>query len=93
MTLLQCTLYISFLFLGTVLSQRQNLPDLASTPSKPIRAVVGDDINIDCVVSNRNNLTLLWKYVNGTSETLLAANEVVVSDDKRLSIIHQKGRF
>lgn len=40
------------------------------------------------MVKNRNNLTILWKYVNGTLETLLAANQVIVSDDKRLSVIH-----
>lgn len=48
---------------------------------------VGEDINIDCVIKNRNNLTVLWKYVNGSLETLLAANHVIVSDDKRLSVV------
>ncbi len=56
--------------------QRQNLPDLSETSSKPIRVQVGDDINIDCVVKNRNNLTILWKYVNGTQDTLISANMV-----------------
>ncbi|OTF70234.1 hypothetical protein BLA29_008576, partial [Euroglyphus maynei] len=71
-------------------AQRQNLPDLSETPTSPIRVNVGDDIDIDCVIKNRNNLTVLWKYLNGTSESLLAANQVIVSDDKRLSVIHHE---
>lgn len=42
------------------------------------------------MIKNRNNLTVLWKYINGTSESLLAANQVIVSDDKRLSVIHHE---
>nr|XP_046912345.1 Ig-like and fibronectin type-III domain-containing protein 1 isoform X1 [Dermatophagoides farinae] len=71
-------------------AQRQNLPDLSDTSTSPIRVNVGDDIDIDCVIKNRNNLTVLWKYINGTSESLLAANQVIVSDDKRLSVIHHE---
>lgn len=76
-----------YLFVISVTAQRQNLPDLSDTSNKPILAQVGEDINIDCVIKNRNNLTVLWKYVNGSVETLLAANHVIVSDDKRLSVI------
>lgn len=81
--------FIMCIPVAVTLAQRQNLPDLSETSSKPIRVSVGDDINIDCVVKNRNNLTILWKYVNGSVETLLAANQVIVSDDKRLAVIHE----
>ena len=85
--------FICFFFLTGADAQRQNLPDLSETSSKPIRVSVGDDLNIDCLIKNRNNLTILWKYVNGSMELLLAANQVIVSDDKRMSVIHESCKF
>lgn len=70
-------------------AQPQNLPDLSDTPMSPIRVFVGDIIDVDCVIKNRNNLTVLWKYINGTSEVLLAANQVIVTEDKRMRVFHE----
>ncbi|XP_054159728.1 Ig-like and fibronectin type-III domain-containing protein 2 [Oppia nitens] len=67
-------------------------PDLSDTPQEEIRVFSGDIAFIDCVVRNGSLHTVLWKYYeNSKSDAkLLSANKVIISDEKRYSVIHNE---
>jgi hypothetical protein len=85
-------MYRKYHFLIIVLCEE--LPDLTETSLEEINVIPSDDALIDCIVRNGNNFTILWKFVQDSKSEpkLLSANKVMISDDKRLSVIHIEGK-
>jgi hypothetical protein len=56
----------------------------------------GDDALITCVVRNANNVTLMWKSLDRGdkkhSTRVLTAGETRLTADKRVDILHDKGK-
>lgn len=57
----------------------------------------GDDALITCVVRNANNNTLMWKTLERGdkkhSTRVLTAGETRLTADKRVDILHDKGKI
>ena len=67
--------------------------DLSETPQEEIHVIASDSAFIDCVVRNGSSHTVLWKYYENSKSKakLLSANNVIISEDKRYSVIHNEG--
>ena len=65
------------------------LPDLSDTPQEEITALTGTQALIDCVVKNGSDGTVIWKFIKDSKAEpkLLTANNVIITEDKRLSIV------
>ena len=77
--------------------QTQDIVDLSETSQEEIQVIPSEDALIDCVVKIKNgstdNITVLWKYYSNdkTKIKLLSANRIRLTEDDRISVIHNQG--